>query len=81
MGWATSSASHVHDAGLYLEPAGGRNGHHAGAGNFICPIKSSACVLRDDVLITETGAKFMSDGLPRDAAEIEKWMASRAKNN
>jgi hypothetical protein len=30
------------------------------------------------VLVTEAGAKFLSDGLPRDAAEIERWMATRS---
>jgi Xaa-Pro aminopeptidase len=33
--------------------------------------------IEDDVLVTETGARFLSDGLPRDPDEIEKWMAAR----
>ena len=34
--------------------------------------------IEDDVLVTKTGAKLLSDGLPREAAEIERWMASRS---
>jgi Xaa-Pro aminopeptidase len=33
--------------------------------------------IEDDVLVTKTGAKILSDGLPREADEIEKWMAGR----
>jgi Xaa-Pro aminopeptidase len=40
--------------------------------------------IEDDVLITETGYKLLSERLPRDPAEIEKIMtqaaAQRAKN-
>jgi Xaa-Pro aminopeptidase len=35
--------------------------------------------IEDDVLITETGYKFLSERLPRDAAEIEKIMATGAR--
>jgi Xaa-Pro aminopeptidase len=31
--------------------------------------------IEDDVLITETGYKFLSERLPRDPGEIEKIMA------
>jgi Xaa-Pro aminopeptidase len=34
--------------------------------------------IEDDVLITDTGYKFLSERLPRDAAEIEKIMAQAA---
>jgi hypothetical protein len=33
--------------------------------------------IEDDVLVTENGAKFLSDGLPREPDAIEKWMAAR----
>jgi Xaa-Pro aminopeptidase len=33
--------------------------------------------IEDDVLVTENGGKFISDGLPRDPDAIENWMASR----
>ena len=35
--------------------------------------------IEDDVLITETGHKLLSERLPRDAVEIEKIMAEAAK--
>jgi Xaa-Pro aminopeptidase len=35
--------------------------------------------IEDDVLITETGYKFLSERLPRDAGEIEKIMATGAR--
>ena len=31
--------------------------------------------IEDDILITETGCEILSDGLPREADEIETWMA------
>jgi len=34
--------------------------------------------IEDDVLITDTGYKFLSERLPRDPAEIEKIMAEAA---
>jgi hypothetical protein len=34
--------------------------------------------IEDDVLITETGHKLLSERLPRDPAEIEKIMAQSA---
>jgi Xaa-Pro aminopeptidase len=37
--------------------------------------------IEDDVLITETGYKFLSERLPRDPAEIEKVMAEGAKQH
>jgi hypothetical protein len=33
--------------------------------------------IEDDVLVTEAGAKFLSDGLPRQIEEIERWLAAR----
>jgi Xaa-Pro aminopeptidase len=35
--------------------------------------------IEDDVLITDTGYKFLSERLPRDPEEIEKIMAGAAK--
>jgi Xaa-Pro aminopeptidase len=34
--------------------------------------------IEDDVLVTETGSKLLSERLPRDPAEIEKIMAQAA---
>jgi Xaa-Pro aminopeptidase len=33
--------------------------------------------IEDDVLVTETGARYLSDGLPREPEEVERWMAAR----
>jgi Xaa-Pro aminopeptidase len=35
--------------------------------------------IEDDVLITETGHKLLSERLPRDAGEIERIMAEAAQ--
>jgi Xaa-Pro aminopeptidase len=35
--------------------------------------------IEDDVLITETGHKLLSERLPRDAGEIERIMADAAQ--
>ncbi len=34
--------------------------------------------IEDDILVTETGYKFLSERLPRDPAEIERIMAQAA---
>ena len=39
------------------------------------PEESLGVRIEDDVLITPTGAKFLTDRLPRDPGEIEKIMA------
>jgi len=33
--------------------------------------------IEDDVLVTETGARYLSDGIPREPEEVERWMAAR----
>ena len=43
------------------------------------PDESLGVRIEDDVLITESGYKFLSERLPRDPAEIEKIMAAAAK--
>jgi Xaa-Pro aminopeptidase len=30
--------------------------------------------IEDDVVVTERGCKVLSDGIPREAAEVESWM-------
>jgi Xaa-Pro aminopeptidase len=66
----------VHDAGamheelepgmvLTLEP-----------GIYI-PEKNLGVRIEDEIVITETGARMLTDGLPRKADEIERWMAAR----
>jgi Xaa-Pro aminopeptidase len=67
----------VHDAGAYHEPLEAGMVITLEPGIYI-PDKQLGVRIEDDVLITPTGAKFLSDGLPRDPDEIEKWMASGA---
>jgi len=66
----------VHDAGAYQEPLEAGMVITLEPGIYL-PEKNFGVRIEDDVLITPTGAKFLSDGLPRDAGEIEKWMAAR----
>ena len=66
----------VHDAGAYQEPLEAGMVITLEPGIYL-PEKNFGVRIEDDVLITSTGAKFLSDGLPRDPDEIEKWMAAR----
>jgi Xaa-Pro aminopeptidase len=67
----------VHDAGAYQEPLEAGMVITLEPGIYL-PEKKFGVRIEDDVLITPTGAKFLSDGLPRDPDEIEKWMAERS---
>jgi len=66
----------VHDAGAYHEPLAPGMVITLEPGIYL-PHENFGVRIEDDVLVTQTGAKFLSDGLPREADEIEKWMASR----
>jgi Xaa-Pro aminopeptidase len=66
----------VHDAGAYQEPLEAGMVITLEPGIYL-PEKKFGVRIEDDVLITPTGAKFLSDGLPRDPDEIEKWLAGR----
>jgi Xaa-Pro aminopeptidase len=68
----------VHDAGVYQEPLAAGMVITIEPGIYL-PDKKFGVRIEDDVLVTETGAKFLSDGLPRDPDAIEKWMADRPK--
>jgi Xaa-Pro aminopeptidase len=35
--------------------------------------------IEDEVLVTETGAVLLTDGLPRTAEEVERWLAERSR--
>jgi Xaa-Pro aminopeptidase len=66
----------VHDAGLYNEPLAAGMVITIEPGIYL-PEQKFGVRIEDDVLVTKTGAKFLTDGLPRDPDAIEKWMATR----
>ena len=66
----------VHDAGNYQEPLAAGMVFTIEPGIYL-PEKGLGVRIEDVVLVTETGVKILSDGLPRSPDEIEKWMASR----
>ncbi len=64
----------VHDPGQYCEPLRPGMVVTMEPGIYI-PEENLGVRIEDDVLITETGFKLLSQRLPRDPAEIEKIMA------
>ena len=66
----------MHDAGAYHEPLAPGMVITLEPGIYL-PDKKFGVRIEDDVLVTKSGAKLLSDGLPREAAEIERWMALR----
>lgn len=66
----------VHDAGAYQKPLAPGMVITLEPGIYI-PQEKLGVRIEDDVLVTETGAKILSDGLPREPDEIEKWLAGR----
>ena len=66
----------VHDAGAYQEPLAPGMVITLEPGIYL-PDEKFGVRIEDDVLVTKAGAKFLSDGLPREAADIERWIASR----
>jgi Xaa-Pro aminopeptidase len=68
----------VHDPGEYCAPLRPGMVITVEPGIYI-PEENLGVRIEDDVLITESGYKFMSERLPRDPDEIEKIMAAAAK--
>jgi Xaa-Pro aminopeptidase len=68
----------VHDPGEYCRPLEPGMVVTIEPGIYI-PEENLGVRIEDDVLITETGYKFLSERLPRDPAAIEKIMAEGAK--
>ena len=64
----------VHDPGEYCQPLQSGMVVTMEPGIYI-PEENLGVRIEDDVLITETGFKLLSQRLPRDPAEIEKIMA------
>ena len=52
------------EPGIYVRPADGVPEEYWNIGIRI----------EDDVVVTETGARILTDGVPKDVAEIEAWM-------
>ena len=67
----------VHDPGEYCRPLQPGMVVTMEPGIYI-PEENLGVRIEDDVLITETGYKLLSERLPRDPAEIEKIMAQAA---
>ena len=66
----------VHDAGAYHEPLEVGMVLTLEPGIYI-PEKGLGIRIEDQIVITETGARMLTDGLPRKAEDIERWMAAR----
>jgi Xaa-Pro aminopeptidase len=69
----------VHDPGQYCKPLEPGMVVTMEPGIYM-PEENLGVRIEDDVLITDTGYKLLSERLPRDAAEIEKIMAEAAKH-
>jgi Xaa-Pro aminopeptidase len=67
----------VHDPGDYCKPLEPGMVITLEPGIYI-PEENLGVRIEDDVLVTETGSKLLSERLPRDPAEIEKIMAQAA---
>lgn len=67
----------VHDPGEYCKPLEPGMVVTVEPGIYI-PEENLGVRIEDDVLITDTGYKFLSERLPRDPDEIEKIMAGAA---
>jgi Xaa-Pro aminopeptidase len=68
----------VHDPGEYCKPLEPGMVVTVEPGIYI-PEENLGVRIEDDILITQTGYKFLSERLPRDPVEIEKIMAAASK--
>jgi Xaa-Pro aminopeptidase len=68
----------VHDAGAYHEKLTPGMVLTLEPGIYI-PEKNLGIRIEDEIVITDTGARYLTDGLPRKAEEIEHWMATHSK--
>ncbi len=67
----------VHDPGFYCKPLEPGMVVTVEPGIYI-PEENLGVRIEDDILVTETGCKFLSERLPRDPVELEKIMAEAA---
>lgn len=68
----------VHDVGAYQEPLQAGMVLTIEPGIYL-PDKGFGVRIEDEVLVTETGARLLTDGLPRTAEEVERWMATASR--
>ena len=66
----------VHDAGAYHEALEVGMVVTLEPGIYIAE-KGLGIRIEDQVVVTATGARYLTDGLPRKAEDIERWMAAR----
>jgi Xaa-Pro aminopeptidase len=66
----------VHDAGAYQEPLSAGMVITLEPGIYL-PDRKIGVRIEDDVVVTETGARYLSDGIPRAPEDVERWMAAR----
>lgn len=66
----------VHDAGAYHDKLEAGMVLTLEPGIYI-PEKALGVRIEDEVVVTDTGARYLTDGLPRKPDDIERWMAAR----
>jgi Xaa-Pro aminopeptidase len=66
----------VHDAGDYQAPLEPGMVITIEPGIYL-PEKNFGVRIEDEILVTEDGGRRLTDGLPRAAADVERWMADR----
>lgn len=64
----------VHDSGAYQEPLAAGMVITLEPGIYL-PERNLGVRIEDDVLVTATGARYLSDGLPREPDEVERWLS------
>jgi Xaa-Pro aminopeptidase len=64
----------VHDAGDYQSPLAAGMVITLEPGIYL-PERRFGVRIEDDVLVTAHGARILSDGIPREAEEVEQWLA------
>jgi Xaa-Pro aminopeptidase len=68
----------VHDVGDYQQPLQPGMVLTIEPGIYL-PDRGFGVRIEDEVLVTETGAVLLTDGLPRTVEEVERWMAERSR--
>jgi len=66
----------VHDAGAYQEPLAAGMVLTLEPGIYL-PDRKLGVRIEDEVLVTETSARYLTDGIPREPDEVERWMRER----